>query len=196
MTRQTARPLTNHRLNASSRLARDFVRYTVPQMDLNPPYQRGTVWTLDQRIALVKSWLQGVPIPAVILNDRDNEGWRHAHGPVYDQPGAWIWAMVDGKQRIETAVAWFGSEIAVPASWFDPLDVETTHDTDDGPYVFYNQLELRMQRRMGLGFQLPVVEAKLPSIQAEAELYLLVNGGGTGQTSEDMARAARIAGVS
>ena len=30
-------------------------------LDLNPPYQRGRVWTTDQKIALVRSWLIGVP---------------------------------------------------------------------------------------------------------------------------------------
>jgi hypothetical protein len=194
MTRQTDQPLLDYQLNTSSRSARDLARHMVPQMDLDPPYQRGAVWTLDQRIGLVKSWITGVPIPAVILNNRDNYGWTRTYGaPVYKQHPGQIWAVVDGKQRIETAVAWFTNELAVPASWFDRLDVARTADTEDGPYACYDMLTVRTQRMMGLHIQLPVIEAKLPSVQAEAELYLLVNGGGTGQTPEDMARAAEIA---
>jgi len=39
---------------------------------------------------------------------------------------------------------------------------------------------------------LPLIEVKLPDLRAEAELYLLVNGGGIMQTDEDMERAARV----
>jgi hypothetical protein len=52
------------------------------------------------------------------------------------------------------------------------------------------------QRLFGNHAQLSVVEAKLPSLRAEAELYLLVNGGGTAQSDEDTARAATIANAS
>lgn len=81
----------------------------------------------------------------------------------------------------------------MPASWFPANCVETPVDTADGPYVTYTGLSRSWRLRPGTSCMLPVVEAKLPSLQAEAELYLLVNGGGTGQSEEDMARAARVA---
>ena len=43
--------------------------------DLSPPYQRGSVWTEDQRLDLMYSLLAGYPIGAVILNDRMNTAW-------------------------------------------------------------------------------------------------------------------------
>ena len=188
-TRQTTQPLPDHRLSASNRTAREIARGLVPQMDLNPPYQRGTVWTNDQRIALVKSWIMGVPIPAIILNCRDNPQWEGAKA--YED--GHIWAVVDGKQRIETAVAWFAGELAVPESWFPADRVESSVNTDDGPYVTYADLSVPAQRLMGNHAMLPLVEAQLPSVQAEASLYVLVNGGGTAQSAADMARAAQVA---
>lgn len=142
-------------------------------------------------MALVKSWLQGIPVPGVIVNARDNADWpSRADGtPV----GGHFYGVVDGKQRIETAQKWFDGELAVPASWFPPDHIETTEETDDGPYVRHTGLTLTGQRLFANRAMLPVSEAQLGSVEEEAELYLLVNGGGTGQSVENMANAAAVA---
>jgi hypothetical protein len=194
MTRQTSAPLTDHRLSASNRTAREFVRtmHESGWLILDPPYQRGTVWTDDQRIALVRSWLTGIPVPGVIVNDRTNSAWIARHGRDIHATQPFI-AVVDGKQRIETAIAWFTGDLAVPASWFVSDDVETTIETDDGPYVTFFGLTLAAQRVLGNRAMLPLIETKVGSIEEEADLYLLVNGGGTPQTDADMANAAQYA---
>lgn len=193
MTRQTAEPLPDYRLSASNRTASEIANTMLSDLDLNPPYQRGSVWTADQRIALVKSWVMGVPVPSIMLNNRANEEWR-----VNEGDGAWmgrshVWAVVDGKQRILTAVAWFGGKLAVPASWFPADAVAKAKQTSDGPYVTFSGLTRPAQLHMKRTAMLPITEAKLPSMQAEAELFLLVNGGGTAQTADDMRRATRVA---
>ena len=189
-------PLPEYRLQPSNRNARDVVRQMLPQMDMDPEYQRAHVWTVEQRRELIKSWIMGVPIGAVIINLRDNEGWRKNYGSVYNTEGEpQIWAVVDGKQRIETARWWFTSQLPVPADWFAPEDIECARDFGDGrDWVRYMDLSLPRQRFQGNNFQLPVVESQLPTRQAEAELFLLVNGGGTGQDSETMQRARKLAG--
>jgi hypothetical protein len=190
-TRQTAAPLTHRNLQASNRSAREMARiFSSEDGDISPEYQRGSVWTEDQRMALVRSWLMGVPIPAVVVNDRIFGAWpKDRTGPI----GGWAYAVIDGKQRIETAVAWFTGQLAVPASWFDPAVVVTTELTDDGPYVRYSGLVMSEQRGQGVQFQLPTVEAQVGTLQEEAELYLLLNGTGTPQSSEALANAARVA---
>lgn len=191
MTRQTTAPIYSRSLQASGRAARELARiFSGNDGDLSPEYQRGSIWTEDQRIALVRSWLMGVPIPAVIINDRIFGPWpTDTSGPV----GGYAYSAIDGKQRIETAIAWFEGTLAVPASWFSADDIEKSEATNDGPYVRYSGLSLPEQRHQALRFQLPTVEAKVATIQEEAELYLLVNGGGTPQADEDMANAARVA---
>lgn len=187
MSRQTSVPIRHLSLHASNRSARETARSADRgQIDLTPPYQRGSVWTEDQRMALVRSWLSGVPVPAVILNDRTNDAWVNQYG----DPGEMFWAVVDGKQRIETARAWFTGDLAVPASWFNPEHVAAPIDTADGPYVRFDGLTLPGQRIMGNRASLPVIEAKVASLQEEADLYLLINGGGTPQTDADLANAA------
>ncbi|GAB2733461.1 hypothetical protein GCM10027273_10310 [Nocardioides pakistanensis] len=192
-TRQTTEPMQRLHLEESSRSARELARMAEDgQIDVNPPYQRGSVWSTDQRIALVKSWLQGVPVPAVILNDRTTTAWKNANGSSpLDGDGTGLWAVVDGKQRLETARMWFGGDLAVPASWFENEDIDTTEDTADGPYVRYTGLTKRGQTIMAMsGARLGANTAQVPTVEAEADLYLLVNGGGTPQTAADMANAA------
>lgn len=188
MTRQTTRPLEHMSLGATNRFADFYIRNVeTGEMTLDPPYQRGDVWTEDQRIALVRSWMCGVPVPAVVLNDRTSPWWEgEKTGPAY--------AVIDGKQRIITAIAWLSGKLAVPASWFKPEFVETTEGTDDGPYVRFTGLTKLGQRFTESRTVLPCCDGKLPDLRTEAEVYLLINGGGTPQSDTDMTNAARVAG--
>lgn len=192
MTRQTAAPLEHTSLNPAYREAWGQVENIKDgSLLLDPPYQRGSVWTLDQRIALVESWLRGLPAGVVILSNRGTGLWRS--GDPYET-GLGIWAVVDGKQRLTTAMAWFAGEFAVPASWMPDDYVAETEDTDDGPYVRFTGLTQKggifVKRRCGF----MVAEISDCTTEAdEARFYLLVNGGGTQQTDDDMANAARVA---
>lgn len=191
MTRQTAAPLDSLSLGTTNRQARELARLAHGgEMDVAPPYQRAPVWSLDQRIALVKSWMQGIPVPGIMINDRGGYAWRRANGESPLDTGVGIYAVVDGRQRVETAIAWFYGDLAVPASWFPADEVETTVETDDGPYVTFSGLTARGQMFTSTKFMLPMTEAKLATITDEADLYLLVNGGGTPQTEADLDRAA------
>lgn len=194
MTRQTAQPLEHLSLNAADRQAREIARsFTDFGLDLNPPYQRVRVWTEDQKIALIRSWLTGTPTGVVIFNDRCTPEWKDANGYDPADRDEAIYACIDGQQRISTAREWFGDEFAVPASWFAPEDVETTEDTDDGPYVRWGGLTVVRQRHFANRAHLTVATARVATVQEEAAIYLLVNGGGTPQTDADMANAARVA---
>lgn len=198
MTRQTATPLEHTSLNPSARQAREVVRTVADRRTLlDPPYQRGDVWTEDQRVALIESWLRGLPAGVVILADRGTEKWRKANPgrDPYEAGGA-FWAVIDGKQRLTTALLWFGGELAVPASWFPTEHVASAEDTEDGPYVRYTGLTVPGQRIFSNRALLMVAETKACATEAdEARFYLLVNGSGTQQTEDDMANAARVAGA-
>lgn len=196
MTRQTAAPLSHTSLNPSYQSARWLARRVQEgQINLDPPYQRGTVWTDDQRTALVQTWLRGLPAGVVILADRCNAAWAKAN-PGHDpyETGEALWACVDGKQRLTTAIMWFNSAFAIPASWLPADHVDSTEPTPDGPYVRHNELTLKGQRFMERYCSLLVAETKDCATEAdEAAFYLLVNGGGTPQTDADMANAATVA---
>lgn len=177
-----------------------------PKFDLDAPYQRASVWTPEQRVALIKSLLMGLPIGSVIIAKLPFKTGR-AH-----------WRVVDGKQRIETIRAFWADEFAVPREWF--RDYELTEAGSAFADVRFSELSQAGQRRLGnatvsaLEFDSGtrwVFDPEHPTAQkrgsqwrteprndeqmiaAEAELYGLVNGGGTPQTDADMANAATYA---
>lgn len=188
MTRQTSEPVREIPMGSSARAWGDLIhQLEAGDISYDMPYQRGDVWTYDQRIALIFSILSGTPVPALILNDRPESMWFAADGsrrPIY--------AVIDGKQRLTAVQMFIGNQLLVPASWFPAERVEFTEVTDDGPYVRYEGLS-RLAQRFFENVPAPVAEAHVKTVEAEAEIYLRVNGGGTAQTPDDMARAERIA---
>lgn len=191
MTEQTTQPLKNQRLQASNRQAMELVNL-MREGSIWPdaPYQRGLVWTERDRRNLIRSWLLGLPIPAIVLNNRMTPKWEQANG-LYDPR----YAVIDGKQRLTAAACWFGGTVAIPASWLPADHIEQTFETDDndGPYVTYKDLTPAAQRYMRMDFLIPVVEAAVATEAEEAEIYRLLNTAGVPQTAEDLTRAATIA---
>jgi len=187
MTRQTRTPLTYMPTTVSLWSIEEYTsRVRSGQMILDARYQRGSVWTLDQRLALMKSWLTGVPVAAAVLNTRTGPAWSstEASGVHY--------AVIDGRQRIETAIAWQDDQLAIPASWLPGDWIRVAEDTDDGPYVRVSGLHDgggKIVARM----ELPCVRAHLKYVAHEAAIHRLLNRAGTAHCAADMSRAEHIA---
>ena len=58
-------------------------------LNLEPGFQRKSVWTITDRRKLIQSILEGYPVPSIFLYRREENGV-----PIYD--------VLDGKQRLET----------------------------------------------------------------------------------------------
>lgn len=186
MTLQTTTPLPQLTTKTAPRRVRGLVHeLDEGRISVETPYQRPSVWTVEQQRNLVRSFLIGLPVPALILNDRYAAGAAEAGGVE--------WAVIDGRQRLEAMQAWFTGNLAIPASWLAPKWVATTQDTEDGPYVTMNDLTRGALAHMGQDFIIGVVEAQVDSIAAEADIFLLVNGAGVAQDAATLDRAAKIA---
>ncbi|MFE3629355.1 DUF262 domain-containing protein [Streptomyces goshikiensis] len=190
MTLQTSRPIEHVTHNPAQLEARGLVTDAQRgDLDLNPSYQRGAVWSVLQQRSLVYSWLSGRPTGVITLSDRDNPRWAAANGDIYTTGMPWR-AVVDGKQRLLCASAWFTDELTVPASWFKPDLIAETRGTEDGPYVCFSGLTDAGQLKFGRLARLLVVTFKTAATEAEeAESFLLINGGGAPQGPRDMRRA-------
>lgn len=188
MLQQTDQPLVHTSMSPTNRPLEGFVyNYSTGRLLLNPPYQRGDVWTDDQRGLLIRSLLMGVPTHDIIINKRLTDAWQKLNGlsPYND-------VVIDGQQRILTVVRWFDGEFGVPASWFQPSWLAEPVDLDARPMVTFAGLSSK-GRRSFENFTFSCAQAQVTSVEAEAEIYSLVNGGGTPQTDADMANAQRVA---
>lgn len=145
------------------------------KFELNAPYQRGSVWGLTERVALIKSLFMGLPFGVVHLNNR----------------GTWVgkfMTVVDGKQRIEALRAFHADGFRVPTEWFTPEELIK----NDGAVAF-SDLTPRMQSRF-LNSILPAMEYGVETEKEEAEIFTLINTAGVAQTAGSLARAAAVAG--
>jgi hypothetical protein len=145
------------------------------QFDLETPYQRGSVWDVERRQALVRSMLMGLPTGSVVINKRGYHLQK-------------AYAVVDGKQRIETLRAWEKDEFTVPRHWFEDRFLEEP-DSEE-PEVAYSGLSIIGQRHWS-NRPFSTLEANVKTVGEEAEIFRLINTGGVEQTEEDLANAAR-----
>lgn len=63
-------------------------------LELNPSYQRGNVWTDKESSELIDSVLRGIPLPSIILNQREGDETLE---------------IVDGKQRLTAILRFIGA---------------------------------------------------------------------------------------
>jgi len=134
-------------------------------INLDPDYQRGHVWTVEQQQAFVGHMLEGGATPMVILN-------RDSSCVDVDE-------VVDGKQRITAVAAWIKGEIAA--------------ELTDGIHVYLSDFSDDDQRKiMGLGgpnMDCSYVMLARPDV---LRLYLRLNRGGTVHTKEEINRVRAL----
>lgn len=137
-------------------------------IDWNPPYQRGEVWGEIRQRNLIKSVLMGIPISAIILNDRSkDEAWG--------DPAYRFMAVIDGKQRMTAIAKFLCGHMVVPGEWFGLPDEE----------VSFPRLPIGLQRRFE-NIPLAFYEASVGTLEQEQEVFDLVNYGGIPQGESDL----------
>lgn len=129
---------------------------------LDPPFQRGAVWTLRQRQAWIESILADLPLPAVFIN-RFGTGGAHEKYGFKD-------VVIDGQQRIRATSAFMAGKFKVHGEKF----------TDQGE-VF--------QRRFRMNVVFPVIYTTFDSEVDCAKLYLKLLTAGTAHTKAELDKA-------
>jgi hypothetical protein len=105
------------------------------QLDLNPPYQRRSVWTTKDKQFFLDTIFRGYPSPAIFLHkDISPEGPATYH-------------VVDGKQRLQTILAFANDKLRIAKTYGDVrLDGKKWADLEG---------ELELRHRFW-NYQLPV----------------------------------------
>ena len=150
-------------------------------VDISQDYQRGLVWTGEQKVNLIRSVLMGIPIGNLIVNDRH---LARNYASVFGTAKGF--SLIDGKQRLTALAEFMQDGFAVPGAWFDAADVNG--DWDGVSDVLFSQFSPVM-RRYVVNTTIGVSHCHLGSVEEERGLYLQVNTGGTAHTEEEMNQA-------
>src|SRR5437867_12258565 len=141
------------------------------QINLEPGFQRRSVWTWNDRRRLIQSILGGYPLPNIFLYRRSKNGRL-----VYD--------VIDGKQRLE-AIFSFARLGYFKREWF-----EVKLDLGDGRdwYEWKNLRKFPEQRAAFESYKIPTVEVtgQLADI---VDLFVRINSTGKRLTSGERRHA-------
>lgn len=77
------------------------------QLDLDPPYQRKSVWTRGDKQYFLDTIFNNYPCPAIFI-----------HKTISDE-GETVYHVVDGKQRLQTILDFVRDDIAIPKDFAD-----------------------------------------------------------------------------
>ncbi|MBK8142844.1 MAG: DUF262 domain-containing protein [Chitinophagaceae bacterium] len=110
-----------------SKDVQDFMSlYTEDRLNLEPGFQRQSVWSLNDRKKLILSILQNYPVPSVFLYK------------TVDERGRLKFDVLDGKQRLESILMFAG----LGKFRRDKYEIKTSLNNEDDPdYWDWNSLK-------------------------------------------------------
>lgn len=139
---------------------------------LNPPYQRGVVWGRKRQQNFIRSIIQQIPFPSIVVNNRLGADMSGG-GPAY--------AVIDGKQRLTAVLNFVHGKLAVPGEWFGDYEVTYRGAAD---VLTFGQLKPGAQSRF-LGRPIAAAETCLKTIEQEQLVFEMINFCGLAQGEVD-----------
>lgn len=119
-----------------------YEEYAIGKYEMNPPYQRLSVWSSEKKAFFIDSMLKNLPIPPVFLRQR-----------IDDQTGKTSYEVIDGKQRLSSIVEFIEDGFATADESEDPF-----HD-DELAGKLFSELEgerLGQYKRLFWRYLIPV----------------------------------------
>lgn len=168
-------PLAGHiRFDSNRQAVRALAElYRSGLLNLNPVFQRQSVWRRRQREHLIDSVFHGYPIPAIFL-------YKH----IDESSGAMMYEVVDGKQRLETLFLYMG---VLRGRFPVPLQLPASEQPQSLGWTQLRKLKLK-SRIEEYPLQVIQVEADLSDI---IELFVRINSTGNALTRQEI-RSARF----
>lgn len=119
-----------------------YEEYAVGKYDMNPPYQRLSVWSTEKKAFFIDSILKNLPIPPIFLRQK-----------IDDKTGKTRYEVIDGKQRLSSIIEFIEGPLATADEADDPF-----HDEDLAGKCF-SELEgekLGQYKKLFWRYQIPV----------------------------------------
>ncbi|MCO5238353.1 MAG: DUF262 domain-containing protein [Chitinophagaceae bacterium] len=144
--------------------------YNNKQLNLNPGFQRNSVWGLKDRAKLIESIIRNYPVPAIFLYRREENGKI-----VYD--------VIDGKQRIESIFLFMG---VLRGNRFN---VKTQLDDNSDNIEFdWNYLKRKNKQSLIEGYRIYTIEVD-GDLSDIIDLFVRINSTGKALTSAEKQHA-------
>ena len=135
----------------------------LPVIDLDPPYQRLSVWDLEKQQRFIDSVINGVDTPKLYFHDVSrNEG----------KPLQYRFSVIDGKQRLLALQAFIQNKIALPADF-----IYYDNEAYKAAELTYSQLlsDYPLLRARFDGYSVPVVVVDATDDEIIEELFWRLN---------------------
>lgn len=158
----------SHRLETKS--IADLVNlYQDDQLNLEPGFQRQSVWNDRDRAKLIQSLLWNYPLPAIFLYRRVDQGEI-----VYD--------VIDGKQRIESILRFMGTMRGKFSLRAQLPGADKAEDVD------WNRLCRRNLGHLVTGYKIPVIEVD-GDFGDIIDVFVLINSTGKALSAQEKRNA-------
>lgn len=147
--------------------------YEKKNLNLEPAFQRESVWQEFQRRKLIQSIYENVPIPSIFLYEREKNS-----DIVYD--------VIDGKQRLESIFMFMGvkgfrgNKFWFRANWEE--ENETMHE-----FLYWNELDKKEQIRI-LNYPIQTITIR-GSQSAIADIFVRINSTGSRLKPQEIRKA-------
>jgi 5-methylcytosine-specific restriction endonuclease McrA len=158
----------SHRTTTKNILDLIFL-YEHENLNLEPGFQRQSVWTLRDRANLIDTILRNYPLPAIFLHKREENG-----NLVYD--------VIDGKQRLESIFMFTGAmknRFSVHTQLTPESEIE---------WVDWTLLKRKDMQPRITGYEIPVVEVD-GEIGDIINVFIRINSTGKALTSQEQRHA-------
>ncbi len=157
-----------------------YGRYREDRFLVNRRYQRKLVWTVEEKVALVDSLVQQMPVPLILLADRDSGKYE----------------VVDGLQRLNAIFSFIENEFAFDGGYFDLGTLADTIDLRDSEELEQRTpiLDRDICRRIS-NYIVPSSSYRSPSDEAVDEVFRRINSGGHQLSAQEIRQAGTLTGV-
>ncbi|HEX6177574.1 MAG TPA: DUF262 domain-containing protein [Thermoanaerobaculia bacterium] len=147
------------------------------QLDLRPPFQRGSVWSARAKSYFIDTLLRGFAVPIIFLQDETDPRTYAIRRLV-----------VDGQQRLRTVLAYIDPDCLNDADDNDEFTILSIHNSDFSGKRF-SQLPPGARQRI-LGFELSVhVLPPTTSSQVLLETFARMNSTGVKLNEQELRNA-------
>lgn len=144
--------------------------FEADELNLDPGFQRQSVWTDRDRKKLIDSIIRGYPLPAIFLYRRPEDD------------GELVFDVIDGKQRLET-ILMFMREMRGAFQVRTQLPGSDSDETVD-----WRMLKRRKRQNLITGYEIPVVEVN-GELGDIINVFVLINSTGKALTQQEKRHA-------